>query len=211
MEVSENWLAIATIIAVLLGPIAAVIVTRIIDSGRETKRRKMEIFRTLMRTRKMPVHHEHVGALNLVEIEFSKDRSVVAAWRDYLGSLGEPLPPMDDAQGHEALSKKRDARLTKLIHEIAQVLNFRVEQLDILEGNYIPQGWNDAEWNQKQVQKGLLDLLQGRSALRVNPIVPANTSPYPPPPEVRAIEKHTSVASKDEALASAAENDGSQS
>ena len=37
----------------------------------------MDIFRTLMRTRLMQLDHEHVGALNLVEVEFANNTNVV--------------------------------------------------------------------------------------------------------------------------------------
>lgn len=188
MSAGEFWISIATIVAVFLGPIFAVIATRIVDNRREVRTRKMDIFRTLMRTRKMPIHFEHVGALNLVEIEFARDGHVITAWKAYLHALGEALPPANDSVAHDAIRKKRDALLTKLIHEIAKVMHFHVEQLDILEGNYLPQGWNDDDWSQKQVRQGLLDVLQGRRPLVVQPYAPAAISPYPPPPTPEELE-----------------------
>jgi hypothetical protein len=188
MTTGELWISITTIVAVFLGPIFAVLVTRFIDNRREVRTRKMDIFRTLMRTRKMPIHYEHVGALNLVEIEFARDSKVIAAWKAYLEALGEVLPPAQDAAAHEAVSKKREALLTKLIHEIAKVMNFEVEQLDILEGNYLPQGWNDDDWSQKQVRQGLLDVLHGRRPLVIQPFAPAASNPYPPPPTAEELE-----------------------
>jgi hypothetical protein len=38
---------------------------------------------------------DHVGALNLVEVEFIKSREVIAAWKAYLKNLGEPIPPVE--------------------------------------------------------------------------------------------------------------------
>ena len=79
--------------------------------------------------------------------------------------------------------------LTKLIYEIAVVLNFKVEQLDILKGNYIPQGWNDYETEQQLVRRGLINILHGRSPLIIQPHqAQAATSPYPPPPSGHTIE-----------------------
>lgn len=182
MSDGEIWISVATICAVFLGPIFAVIATRIIDQHREVRFRKMEIFRTLMRTRKMPVHYEHVAALNLVEIEFAEDSLVIESWKTYLRSLGEPIPAPHDEAGHRALQTRRDSSLTRLIHEIAKVMKFKVEQLDIMEGNYLPQGWNDDDWSQRQVRQGLLDLLHGRRPLFVQPFAPSTYNPYPPPP-----------------------------
>ena len=189
MTNGEIIIAIATIVAVLLGPIFAVLVTRFIDDQRAAKARQMDIFRTLMRTRKMPIHFEHVGALNLVEIEFSKQLSVIQAWRNYLANLGERLPETANKDEQDAFTKKRDALLTKLIHEIAKSLKFHVEQLDILEGNYIPQVWNDDDWEQRLVRRGLIDVLQGRRPLGIRPFANQNlNSPYPPPPQVLRAE-----------------------
>ena len=56
-----NSMGLATIAAVFLGPIFAVLLTRYIDYRRADKARKLDIFRTLMRTRKMSLNWEHVG------------------------------------------------------------------------------------------------------------------------------------------------------
>lgn len=183
MSEGIDWMAVATIVAVLVGPIIAVWVTRYFDDRKEVRARRMDIFRTLMRTRKMPIHFDHVGALSLVEIEFAKDGKVIAAWKDYLKNLGERLPPEADNDTQNAFFKKRDSLLTKLIYEISQVLKFKVEQLDILEGNYIPQGWNDDDFEQRMARKALLDVLSGRRPILIQPYAPTQgVGPYPPAP-----------------------------
>ena len=77
-----------TLLAVLLGPILAVWATRFLDDRRSTHEQRMSVFKTLMRTRRTPVMPEHVGALNLVEIEFQKDHEVITAWRALLTHFG---------------------------------------------------------------------------------------------------------------------------
>jgi hypothetical protein len=76
-----------TLSAIFLGPIAAVIITRFIDHRRDKYNRKMEIFRKLMRTRRAKLSADHVEALNLIEIEFYKDRNVMANFRLYIQHL----------------------------------------------------------------------------------------------------------------------------
>lgn len=178
-------LGVATAGAAIIGPAVAVWITRMSDDRKEVRARRMDIFRTLMRTRKMPIHFDHVGALNLVEIEFVNDREVIAAWKNYLKNLGERLPPDANKDDENTFSKARENLLTKLIHEISKVLKFKVEQLDILEGNYIPQGWNDDDWEQKLVRTALIDVLGGRRPILFQPFNPNNNiGPYPPAPEV---------------------------
>src|SRR5262249_12547950 len=56
--------------ATLLGPIAAVLITRYIDQLRERSSRRLWIFRTLMATRRTLLSPEHIAALNQIELDF---------------------------------------------------------------------------------------------------------------------------------------------
>lgn len=173
----------ATLVAVLVGPVLAVLVTRLIDERRASRQRKLDIFKTLMRTRKLPVHIDHVGALNLVEIEFIDQPNVIKSWKAYLSNLSEEFPSIENKDRFDAAGKKRDSLLTKLLSEIAKSLRMEVEQIDILEGNYVPQGWFDDEWQQRQLHKHLTAVLKGEAAIVVKPGIQQNLgSPYPPAP-----------------------------
>lgn len=172
-----------TIIAILTGPIFAVWVTRKIDLARERRERKMNIFRTLMRTRRSPTTSDHVGSLNLIEIEFSEDSQVIKDWRalfDHLGTQhlrnsSEDLNGISDkaqiAQRRrdfdQRLYQDRQKLLTKLLHSMAVRLDFKIEQLEIFDGGYLPQGWVDNEAQQEIARKFLLDLALGRTVLPV--------------------------------------------
>lgn len=97
---------IVTIIAMFAGPAFGVWLTRWLDDRRELQHRKYDIFRTLMRTRKMPIHVDHVGALNLIEVEFIKDAQVILAWKSYLANLSETMPPVEAKGKHDSAIKK---------------------------------------------------------------------------------------------------------
>ena len=185
MTDSGLWMGLATIVAVVLGPVIAVCITRYLDDLRADKARKLDIFRTLMRTRRMQLHWEHVGALNLVEVEFINHPKVVEAWKAYLGSLGEELPPIEQKDRHDKIFNMREKLLTTLIDEIAKVLKIEIKQLDILEGNYMPQGWADDEWEQKLVRRGLINVLHRKTSILIQPNQPPphEQNPYPPPPD----------------------------
>ena len=82
------------------------------------------------------------------------------------------------------MARERQDLLTKLISEIAKVLDIEMEQLKILRGNYVPQGWADEEWEQRLSRRGLLDLVCGRTSIAVRLDAPRQlASPYPPPPD----------------------------
>jgi hypothetical protein len=178
----DIFMGVATVVALLIGPVLAVLVTRWIDSERLTQTRRMDVFRVLMRTRRMRLTPEHVGALNLVEIEFHSETAVIDAWKAYWAHLHRTMPPNENEQGQ--LFRERDALLTKLLHAIATSLKFNIEQLDIFEGGYIPQGWLDDEQNQRVLRALLLDILSGKRGIPVVPLsLPVQNSPFPPPPD----------------------------
>ena len=181
---TSNAVALATISAILLGPLFAILVARYLDRLRADKARKLAIFRTLMLTRGLPRDREHVGALNLVEVEFIDHQDVVDAWKAYLDNLGEALLPIEQKVRYDTTTRKRDALLTKLIDTIAKTLNIKVAQLDILDGNYVPPDWIDDDWEQRLVRRGLINVLYGRTAIPIQPHQPKQEqNPYPPPPD----------------------------
>ena len=99
---------------------------------------------------------DHVGALNLVEIEFKDEPAVITEWKAYFEHLGIEHPKRteeqvkDDMKQEEKnqrldkydlrIAKEREKLLAKLLHAIAKVLDFKIEQLEIFKGGYVPQG-----------------------------------------------------------------------
>lgn len=174
---------VVTLIAILVGPVLAILVSRWLDNAREERARKMDIFRTLMRTRRTPVYPEHVGALNLIEIEFAKDEQVMTAWKALLQHFGTNHPRSDNEtvndqmspeecqqrenNFHDRLYNERQRLLAKLLHAIAKQLGFRVEQLEIFEGGYTPQGWQNIELEQSVIRRFFVDLYLGRRVVPV--------------------------------------------
>ncbi|WNM61170.1 DUF6680 family protein [Candidatus Nitrospira neomarina] len=178
---------IATIFAIIIGPLIGVALARYLTSLEDTKQRRMEIFRTLMRTRGLVISYDHVGALNLVEVEFTDEGKVIAAWKGYLKELSTPFPPTKEERAFQQKQETFRKLLTKLLHEIAKVLNIKMEQLDIFESNYIPQGWHDDDLQQRYLRTLAINLLSGRNPLPISiPSAPNQAeefSPFPPPPE----------------------------
>ena len=134
-----------------------------------------------MRTRGVRLSVDHVGALNLVEVEFAGEKPIIDAWKAYLTELAVPYPTQNT---NAALDKdlKHNKLLTVLIHEIAKFLKLNIAQLDIFDSNYTPHD----EQRQRALTSQLLQLLTGKTSLPVtleqNDLV-GQSSPYPPPPK----------------------------
>jgi uncharacterized protein DUF6680 len=159
------------------GPIAAVIITRLLDDWRQDKARRMEVFRTLMRTRRSVLQPDHIGALNLVEIEFARDEAVLAAWKALFTHFATAHPRQEHeridmiANEEEIKSRnqafgtriiqERQSFLAKLLHAMARALGFKIEQLEIFEGGYTPQFWVDVDSEQDIMRKYVVELARG--------------------------------------------------
>jgi hypothetical protein len=175
-----------TILALLVGPILAVLVTRYMDDFRAKRERRMLVFRTLMRTRRMQLSADHVGALNLVEIEFHGEAPIIDAWKDYFSNLSGPAITVTTPQAEvEKFLRIRSNLLTKLLHALAKSLKFRMEQLDIFEGGYAPSGWFNDETQVREIRTLTLEVLRGLRALPITPLIVAGSgNPFPPAPVI---------------------------
>ncbi len=173
---SDYVVGIAIVIATFVGPVFAVLVTRYVDDARRIRERRLAIFRSLMATRRTYLSTEKVSALNMVEIEFYGLESVQGAHRDVMAHINTPaLKPEEWNARHRTL-------LTKLLSEMAGVLGYKLQQLDMLEGGYYPQGLVNIETEQQEVRRTLIEVLSGRRPLLVSPAAPTPPAPFPPPP-----------------------------
>lgn len=184
---------ILTLLAIFLGPISAVIVTRRVDALRERHSRRMDIFRALMKTRRTGIHPDQVAALNLVEIEFFGDGDVVSAWKKLFTHYSTPhgsnadeivSDSMTEEEKSSRIRRKEDRIFsdrqklyTALLHKIANSLKFRIEQLEILDGGYHPQGLVDIELEQAAIRRYFVDLASARRAVPVAIIYDGSNKP----------------------------------
>jgi hypothetical protein len=159
----DLYLGLAVVAATILGPILAVLVTRFIDVKRERRTRQYELFRALMRSRRANLSPEYVSALNTVEVEFAGIKSVDDAQRLLFQHLNTRPQPSD---WDDRLSRLQ----TRLLYAIAKQLDFKVEQLDVLEGGYVPQGWGTTEEQNTEVRNNVLEVLRGKRALKIESI-----------------------------------------
>lgn len=171
-----------SVVAMIVGPISAVYITRHLDHQREERGRKVDVFRALMKTRRLRLSSEHVAALNLIEIEFYGHPDVTNARKVYFENLARKLP--EDQKEREKHFEQQEQLLAKLLHAMGKSLKFdNIEQIDIMTGGYSPQGWADIEAQQHVLRLLLIDMLNGNRSIPISPIVkPTATSPYPPPP-----------------------------
>ncbi|BAI71588.1 hypothetical protein AZL_009500 [Azospirillum sp. B510] len=158
----QEFLAWATVFATFVGPIVAVFATRVIDRLREKRDAKLNVFRALMRNRRLSLSQDFVSALNSVEVEFYGDKSVISALEELSQHYNKniQLEP-------QRWEQERQYKLAKLLRVMGRSLGIEIEQLDILSGGYAPQGWDETETQQKIARALLIEVLSGHKPINV--------------------------------------------
>lgn len=179
METSY-WYAIATLAAILVGPIIAVVVTRVLDEKSERRRRKIDVFRSLMQTRGIRLDPVHVAALNILEIEFYNEPDVRRAYADYIAHLSAPMPSVTE---QDRFFEQRSDLFMGLLYKMGEALKYRFDKRDLERLSYVPQGWDAEQSLQRRNSALLSQILSGERAIPVTNII-AGPSPFPDPPQV---------------------------
>jgi hypothetical protein len=169
-----------TLVAIVVGPIAAVLITRMLDNRNAAYARRYQVFRDLVRTRSAKISPEHVNALNLVEIEFNQFPEVKTSWDRYMEALSMKIGGGDEAFNQYVV--RRDQLFIKLVQNIANVLGMKhVDITDVMTTNYYPQGWQNDEEEQRRLRALLIPVFSGSHPIpvRLHDTTKWN-GPYPP-------------------------------
>ncbi len=149
--------------AVVVGPIIAVRITEALRHRKDSRDRKVHIFRTLMATRSAPLAAMHVEALNLVELEFQAppdaSSSVVAAARLYTNHLADEQYPKN------MWGTRKAELLVDLLYEMSKNLGYNFDKVQIKAGSYYPSAYDDSDKDNYQTRKLWLEILQNKRFL----------------------------------------------
>lgn len=162
--------------AIIAGPILAVQAQKWIERIRQGNEERRRLFLALMATRGRPLVAEHVQALNMIDVIFSgrgvRDLEIVEAWREYREHLNDyPQQPagkeLSEAE-QAALQNKRDSwtarsrdLLVELLGKMADSLGYHYDKPLLRKGAYTPQGYEDADFSQFLIRRGLIEILGG--------------------------------------------------
>ena len=137
------------IIAVILGPIIAVIITLWYQRYKEKQDTKHKAFLLLMAYRKaIPPNYAMVEVLNTLDVLFAKNRKIVDLWHKYYTLLAQP--PVQE----------REHTWLELLSAIAEDLRYPTVKQTDLDKFYIPQGHIDQFLMNQKVQQEFLRVLE---------------------------------------------------
>ena len=123
--------------AILLGPIAAVLISVWLTNRRQRRDQKIIVLRMLLSTRHLASDPGFSVAINLVPIEFGDSKPVVAAYREFIEAVQNPATVTSNVPALQSAA----AKSTKLIFEIARNLGFEIRESDIHHAGYAASGW----------------------------------------------------------------------
>jgi len=167
----EWWVVLAT----LAGPVIAVQTQKFIERATESRRRRLQIFNTLMANRATRLADDYVRALNLIDIEFlprrfgsTKDREVINAWRELFGEFTQGIARGETDQVLiNAWHQRCDDRLIELLSAMSSALGYSFSKEELRRGIYYPQGHVEREQAQLAILAGLKNIVSGDGALRM--------------------------------------------
>lgn len=171
----------ATIMAIVFGPVLAVIVSLGIEHIRDKRRRKLKIYYEIMKRRDEPLT-EVAWALNLIHVEFYNKKKVIKAWEDLFNHLRETPPSVGktDEEIKEARRKKRkkkDRLLATLLQEMSKDLGFKKsDHRFISETVYDPKGKEWERWMKMEIRQRTIDFLSGKAPIAIKKIKTSSDS-----------------------------------
>lgn len=156
-------------IAILLAPIVAIQIQKYLESFRDRKSRKINIYKTLMATRATSLSEKHIVALNSIDLEFNERKyiKVKKAWKIYLDHLNKPIP--DDTPESDNLWKEKSANyLCNLLVEMGNSLNFKFDEVDIKNNIYLPIAHDNIDKEINFMRRGINEVLLGHRSIIIN-------------------------------------------
>ncbi len=156
---------LGTIVAIFAGPIWAVKITQDRQDKKEVRERKLQVFRDVMRTRGVQIDPVHVAALNVIEIDFYSDATVISAFRDYIKHLNK-IAPEKEPEINAFLEDRYDLFLS-LTHSMGKHLGYNFDKRELQQTKYAPVRWFDDQDLQRNNGLALADLLSGRTTFPI--------------------------------------------
>lgn len=162
-ELNMTWAIVA---ATFVGPVVAVLITIWYQRNIGWKDVKRSIYAAMMRNRRHPTSPDFVGAFNLVPVYFHNDKRVMARYHVIFDIFSDASWLNIEARPH--MHQKVDEAIAHLLSKMSESVRLPIEQLDILNGAYAPQGWADDEMEQRQFRRAMLEVVTGQRSIPVN-------------------------------------------
>lgn len=166
---------IANLLAIILGPLLAVIVGEYLQDRKEKKERKKTIFTSLMATRGMNLHPDRIRALNMIDVVFissnRKEKEVRDKWKSLYNHFN--IEPSEDENA--IWSNTTTKKYNELIGVMASCLGYSITTSEIEAFSYLPKQYHANDMAIIKLREKSLEILEGKSPLPVSVVDTANS------------------------------------
>ncbi len=150
------WFSIITIVAIIIGPILAVQAETYLSRRREERERRLQVFRTLMLTRKVPLAPNRIDALNLIDIYFDKDDEVTKGWRAYFDTLNNLFKEGISIDEAKRLNATSEEKFIDLLDSMSKAVGYKkFDKTYLKNAVYFPQAYSGYLESQINANKNL--------------------------------------------------------
>lgn len=158
----------ATLLATVIGPIAAVMITLWYQERSGRKAGERNLFANMMRLRRDPTNPEFVGAFNLVPVLFNSNRGIMYKHAAVMEIYNFPRETNPDAI--QRFFDKLEFAMAELLAEISKAVKTPVTQSHIMRGAYAPMAWQNDQERQREMQEELRAVLTGKVPLTIRSV-----------------------------------------
>jgi hypothetical protein len=148
-----SWL---TLLAIVVGPVVAVVITLITEHYRRARERRIQIMRMLLATRHLPADPQYNIAINLIPAEFNDQKEVMAKWREYHAHVRQH----PDEASRAEFEKRANVTQSALIFQVMQSVGLKFSEGDIQTEAYISQGFVDRDALYQASLKAMPDIAE---------------------------------------------------
>jgi hypothetical protein len=158
-------IAVATIVAIIAGPLFTLWLQRWTENRREKRQARQFVFRTLMMYRATPLNTNFVQALNLIDVVFDskrqKEQTVRADWKkllDHLNNNAQSVTFVADINKY----------LATLLSNMGTCLGYNFDEVYMQRHSYQPKALNSKEEEQQALRTLTLEVLRGNKRIPVS-------------------------------------------
>lgn len=155
-----------TLWALFYAPIMALRIQKKIETFKEDRERKFNVFKTLLSTRGNTVSMEHVQALNTIDIEFYGNNAVEGTWNVYRDHLNS-YPYGQDKATQDRWEDKRLDYITDLLYSMANFFQYNFDKVTLRKGAYSPLAHGVLNQENALIRKGVIEVLDGGKPIKI--------------------------------------------
>ncbi len=166
------WTAGVNVLAILAAPAVALWIQRKVDRKKASDDRRQQIFNALWVNRMRDHWIARIDALNMIDIEFFKEKHIRDLWEDLFAHYRNPPAGLSEPE----IRQQRVEKYSTLLFEISNTLGYNFGRAYIRDNIYRPEFHNNIDSIEYETKVRILNLLNS-DALPVRFVTTPETAP----------------------------------